>query len=181
MYSCTLPSTSALDRGGWSTPCPGRFTPRERLGTHCTGGWVGPRAGLDGCEKCRPLQASVSGPSSPQRFAIPTELSRPTIMIVINNMNSFGALYKISWLNYSRVAVETAVRCICGTIGQYGLPCLVRAIVGIIPNVSRFSSCFSQYLPSCQTTLTGNTIPSQATCSLYAVHIVCTLQNVEST
>jgi len=40
------------DRGtrmGWvvsSTPRP-NFTP-ERLGTHFTGGWVGPRAGLDG-------------------------------------------------------------------------------------------------------------------------------------
>ena len=26
-YSHTLPSTSALDGGGWSTPRPGRFTP----------------------------------------------------------------------------------------------------------------------------------------------------------
>ena len=26
MYSSTLPSTSALDVGGWSTPRPGRFT-----------------------------------------------------------------------------------------------------------------------------------------------------------
>ena len=25
---------------------------RERPGTHCIGGWVGPRAGLDGCGKC---------------------------------------------------------------------------------------------------------------------------------
>ena len=29
MYSCTLPSTSALDGDGWSTPRPGRFTPRK--------------------------------------------------------------------------------------------------------------------------------------------------------
>jgi len=28
--------------------------PRERPSTHCTGGWVGPRAGLDGCGKSRP-------------------------------------------------------------------------------------------------------------------------------
>jgi hypothetical protein len=28
--------------------------PRERPGIHCTGGWVGPRAGLDVCEKSRP-------------------------------------------------------------------------------------------------------------------------------
>ena len=27
MYSSTLPSTSALDEGAWSTPRPGRFTP----------------------------------------------------------------------------------------------------------------------------------------------------------
>ena len=27
MYSSTLPSTSALDVGGWSAPRPGRFTP----------------------------------------------------------------------------------------------------------------------------------------------------------
>ena len=29
MYSSTLPSTSALDGSGWSTPRPGRFTPRK--------------------------------------------------------------------------------------------------------------------------------------------------------
>ena len=28
--------------------------PRERPGTHCIGGWVGPRAGPDGCGKSRP-------------------------------------------------------------------------------------------------------------------------------
>ena len=27
---------------------------RERPCTHCIGGWVGPRAGLDGCGKSRP-------------------------------------------------------------------------------------------------------------------------------
>jgi hypothetical protein len=41
-------------RSGWSAPRLGRFTPRERPGTHCTGGWVGLRAGLDVCEKSRP-------------------------------------------------------------------------------------------------------------------------------
>jgi hypothetical protein len=42
----------ALDGVGWSTPGPGRFAPRNDR-THCTGGWVGPRAGLDGCWKSR--------------------------------------------------------------------------------------------------------------------------------
>ena len=54
MYSSTLPSTSALDEGGRSTSRPGRFTPGERPGTRCIGGWVGPRTGLDGCGKSRP-------------------------------------------------------------------------------------------------------------------------------
>jgi hypothetical protein len=34
-----------------TTPRP--LYPCERPGTHCTGGWVGPRAGLDVCEKSR--------------------------------------------------------------------------------------------------------------------------------
>jgi hypothetical protein len=47
-----FPSTSTLDGGGWSTPCPGRFTPGNDLVP--IGGWVGPRVGLDGCGKSRP-------------------------------------------------------------------------------------------------------------------------------
>ena len=31
MYSSTLPSTSALDEGGWSKPRPGLFTPRKEI------------------------------------------------------------------------------------------------------------------------------------------------------
>ena len=49
----------------WSASRPGRFYPRERPGTHCTGGWVGPRAGLDRCGKSRPHRDSIPGPSSP--------------------------------------------------------------------------------------------------------------------
>jgi rRNA maturation protein Nop10 len=58
MYSYTLPSTSALDGDGWSTPRPGRFTPgktRYRLyrrlgGTQGRSGWVrkiSPAPGFD--------------------------------------------------------------------------------------------------------------------------------------
>jgi hypothetical protein len=40
--------TSAVEGGEWSASRPGRIYPRGRApGTHCTGGWVGPRAGLD--------------------------------------------------------------------------------------------------------------------------------------
>ena len=40
--------------GGWSTPGPAALPPGKRRGTHRTGGWVGPRAGLDGRRRSRP-------------------------------------------------------------------------------------------------------------------------------
>ena len=54
IYSSTLPSTSALG-GVWvvdATPRP--LYPQGRPGTHCVGGWVGPRTGLKGCGKSPP-------------------------------------------------------------------------------------------------------------------------------
>jgi len=52
-YTSTISLTSAQDGVGWSTPRLRRFTPQERPGTHCIGGWVSPTAGLDGCGKFR--------------------------------------------------------------------------------------------------------------------------------
>jgi hypothetical protein len=40
-------------RGERSALRPGRSLPWERPSTYCTGGWLGPRAGLDRCEKFR--------------------------------------------------------------------------------------------------------------------------------
>ena len=39
--------------------------PRERSGTHCIRGWVGPRAGLDGCGKTRPQPGFDSRTAQP--------------------------------------------------------------------------------------------------------------------
>jgi hypothetical protein len=36
---------------------------QERSGTHCIGGWVGPRASLDRYGKSRPHHDSILGPS----------------------------------------------------------------------------------------------------------------------
>ena len=44
---------------------PRQLYPRERPGTHCTGGWVGLRAGLNKCGKYRLYRDSIPGPSSP--------------------------------------------------------------------------------------------------------------------
>ena len=42
--------TTALEGGEGSASRPGRSLPRERPRTHCTGGWVGPRAFWTGAE-----------------------------------------------------------------------------------------------------------------------------------
>jgi hypothetical protein len=46
--------TTGLDGGKGPASRPSRSFPRERPSTHCKGGWVGPRAGLDRCGKSRP-------------------------------------------------------------------------------------------------------------------------------
>jgi hypothetical protein len=37
----------------------------KRVGTHCTGGWLVPRAGLDECGKFHPLGDSILGLNQP--------------------------------------------------------------------------------------------------------------------
>ena len=39
--------------------------PEKRPRNHCIGGWVGPRAALDGYVKSRPNRDSIPGPASP--------------------------------------------------------------------------------------------------------------------
>ena len=63
-------------RGEGSASRPALY-PRERPGTHCTGGWLGPWVGLDRCRKSRPHRDSIPGPPSPWPVAIPTTLPGP--------------------------------------------------------------------------------------------------------
>jgi hypothetical protein len=44
---------------------PAALFPKKRSGTHFTGGWVRPRATLEGCEKSRLHQDLISGLSGP--------------------------------------------------------------------------------------------------------------------
>jgi hypothetical protein len=46
---------------GGQRHAPAALPTGKRPGTHCTGGWVGPRAGLDGCWKSRPHRDSIPG------------------------------------------------------------------------------------------------------------------------
>ena len=64
-------------RWGWgSAPRPCRLHPRERPGTHCTGGWVGCTSGLDRCGKSRP-RTGIRSPDRPARSQSLYRLSYP--------------------------------------------------------------------------------------------------------
>jgi hypothetical protein len=70
-YRSILPCASALDGDEWSHPTKRDFS------THCMGGWVCPRTGLDAVEMRKILYPCTDSPAI--RFvavAIPTELSR---------------------------------------------------------------------------------------------------------
>ena len=74
--------TAVLEGGEWSAARPGRTLFRERPGTHFTGGWVGPRAGLDGAEKLVPtgIQSRTVQPVAQSLYL----LSNPTCYLIIN-------------------------------------------------------------------------------------------------
>jgi hypothetical protein len=79
----TLSLTSALDRGRWSTPRPGCFTPGNDSVPIVLEAGCAPRAGLDGCGKSRLHLDSIPEPSTPYRVAIPTAPSRLTSNFLI--------------------------------------------------------------------------------------------------
>jgi hypothetical protein len=47
---------------GGQIHAPAALPPGKRPGTHCIGGWVGPKAGLNGYGKSRPNRDSIPGP-----------------------------------------------------------------------------------------------------------------------
>ena len=44
---------------GGQRHAPAALLPGKRPGTHCIGGWVGPRAGLDGCSPFEYLKSNL--------------------------------------------------------------------------------------------------------------------------
>ena len=76
-YRFTLSLASAQDGGGWSTPRPGRFTPRKDPVPTVQEAGQAPGTIWSCVENLAPHWDSIPGPTSPQRVAIPTELSRP--------------------------------------------------------------------------------------------------------
>jgi len=88
-YSSTFAPRRWMELGG-QRYSPATLPPEKRAGTHCTGRWVGPRVGVDGCGKS-PLKShlhrnSIPGSSIPMGVAIPNTLSvlPPTQVSFIN-------------------------------------------------------------------------------------------------
>jgi hypothetical protein len=57
---------------------------RQRSGTHCTGGWVGPRASLDRCRKSRPQPGFNPKTVQPVTSHYTDWATRPTVVCVMN-------------------------------------------------------------------------------------------------
>jgi hypothetical protein len=93
-YSCTLSLISALDGVGGQHHAPTALLPGKRLGTHCIGGCVGPRAGMDGCGKSRPKgfdpRTDKSVASRCTDWVIPVRIytgrNENTILFALGNM-----------------------------------------------------------------------------------------------
>jgi hypothetical protein len=62
----------------------------KRVGTHCTCGWVGPSAGLDGCGKCL-HRDSIHGPPSQSKslYRIRFPGKPLNIVLEVSHFNSF--------------------------------------------------------------------------------------------
>ena len=75
--------TTAQEGGEGSASRPGRSLPPlgERPSTHCTGGWVGPRAGWIGAENLAP-----TGIRSPDRPARSQSLYRLSYLAQLSNV-----------------------------------------------------------------------------------------------
>jgi len=63
-YSSTISLTSALDRDGCQRYAPDNLLLETKHGTQFAGGWVVPRATLEGFGKTRPYRDTIPRPSS---------------------------------------------------------------------------------------------------------------------
>jgi len=72
--------TAALEGGEWSAALPGRTLPPEKTWYPFTGGWVGPRTGLDWRNISSPHRDSIPDRPSRSSVAIPTELPGPYVL-----------------------------------------------------------------------------------------------------
>ena len=89
--------------------------PWKYPGTHCTGGWVDPRAGLDRFRKSRLHRDSIPGPSSPYRVAIPTELPGPLFSSAMREISRFLVPTILSVMSF----ISNLLSCLCEYLNSF--------------------------------------------------------------
>jgi hypothetical protein len=112
-YSSYCFLTSALEGGEWSASRPGRALPpgKEPPGTHCTGGWVGPRAGPDAEVRGKILcLCRGPNPGRPVNSQTLYSLSYPALtvstLVLLNSLIQSEALFWNLTIIISILAIE---------------------------------------------------------------------------
>jgi hypothetical protein len=109
--------------------------PRERPSTHCTGGWVGPKTGLNVCEKSRP-------PPGFHRRTVEPVASHYTDW-AIPAPRGFLHFYILSeWNFYPLFCFISLFMCICVSFFFVTL----WFVLCVIKNKKLYSRCFIQFL-----------------------------------
>ena len=146
--SSTLPSTSALEGGGWSAPRAGRFTPGKDPVPIVIGGWVGPSVGLDSCRNSRPPPGFDSRTIRPVRVAIPTELSRPTQCYTMRKITQRRGTIKVRSQNCEKrlLASPCTSVCLSSWLPVDGFPrnLISEYLSRLCPGISGFRRAFLQ-------------------------------------
>jgi hypothetical protein len=98
--------------------------PPGNNGTHCTGGWVGPRAGLDVCEKSR--LTGIQFPDHPASIQSLYRLSYPAQKVTVQDSISIASsgFYKlatiVSWADLKgREIAKTVMFCCLCRLGSF--------------------------------------------------------------
>jgi hypothetical protein len=128
---------------GWvvnATPRP--LYLRKRPSTHCTGGWVRARAGLDGCGKSRHQWDSIPGPSSPVSsrytdWANPAHLRADSVFCCWGSIKPpYKGCLLLKWYKVLRMAEEVQ------TLGELGKMLLYTTLSRLIDIGLRLPRCF---------------------------------------
>jgi hypothetical protein len=99
-YSSTLSLTLVLRVVGGQCHAPNVLPQGKTFGSRCTEGWMGPRDGLDGCQKSCSHRNSIPGPSNLYR------LSKPTTLHVSITMSKLFVVFSIKFADYLQLHIR---------------------------------------------------------------------------